>query len=137
MLYAKKRIKSGPMLEDLYYPVTPSGRQVPGSIPKTSGTSEAQAKYNAKQSEMTFVRIVNANFDEGDIWMSPTYADNCPTRPKNHDEAVARVQNYIRRVKRYRAKAGLPTMKYAYSVHEMVFAFNIELDGFRPKIATI
>ena len=105
------------MLEDLYYPVTPSGRQVPGSIPKTSGTTAAQSAYNAKQSEVREVRIVNTNFIDGDIFMTLTYADGCPDRPKNDDEAAAKMQRYIRRVKRWRSASGEGAMKYAYSIH--------------------
>lgn len=120
MLYAKKRIKSGPMLEDLYYPVLPSGRLLPGSIPKTAGTSEAQKKYNAKKAEMQFVRMINTNFAEGDLFIGLTYPDDCPDRPKNDDEAARKMQNYIRRVKRWRKKAGAPEMKYAYSTHVQI-----------------
>lgn len=119
MLYARKRIRSGPMLEDLYYPIQPSGRLEPGSIPKKAGTTEAQERYNAKKAEMQAVRYVNANFDTGDIWMSPTYSDNCTTRPRTYEEATRRIQAYIRRVKRWRKKNGLPEMRYLYSVHEV------------------
>lgn len=118
MLYARKRIKSGPMLEDLYYPILPSGRLVPGSIPKTSGTSEAQERYNAKKAEMQLVRYANANFDSGSIWLTLTYSDDNPRRPKNYKEAKDRLSAYLRRVKRYRESAGLPELKYIYVIEE-------------------
>lgn len=117
MLYGRKRIKSGPMLEDLYAPILPSGKLAPGSIPKTQGTSKPQAEYNAKQSMYEWVRIINANFDTGDIFMHPTFADDNPRRPKTYDEACRRIKAYVRRVRRWRKDHGVKgEFKYAYRI---------------------
>ena len=106
------------MLEDLYYPVLPSGRLLPGSVPKSSGTTEAQERYNAKKAEMQLVRYANANFDEGSVWLTLTYFDDNPKRPGTYAEAKARLSAYFRRVKRYRDHTGLPELKYIYVIEE-------------------
>jgi len=93
----EKRTKSGRLLEIDFYPVLADGRRAPSRAPKTKRSTEEQKRYNIKKQIKNFVRVVNANFFTGDVWMHPTFA------PKNAcftiEDAKREVANYFRRVK--------------------------------------
>lgn len=97
----EKHTKSGRLFEADFYPIWEDGRRMPSRAPKTKRSTEAQAKYNHSQAVKKAIRIVNANFVAGDVFMHITY------RPENApltEEAAKRdFANYIRRVKTKRA----------------------------------
>ena len=96
-----KKTLSGKLLESDFYPVFEDGRRVPERAPKQKRSTEQQEKYNQKQAEKKFIRLVNANFDEGDVIQHLTY---CPENaPASLEEARKHIVNYLRRMKRHRA----------------------------------
>ena len=97
----EKRRLSGPLLEVDFFPVWEDGRRKPFRDPKKKISTEAQKKYNDQQMQKKVVRDINANFDEGDILMSPTYEPS--KAPQSYEEVYRDADNYIRRVKRKRA----------------------------------
>lgn len=96
----EKRTCSGPLLEVDFYPVWKDGRRMPEREPKKKISTEAQKKYNDNQMQKKAIRLINANFDEGDIFMSPTY--NPANAPQSYEEVCRDADNYLRRVKRKR-----------------------------------
>lgn len=97
----EKKTTSGPLLEVDFFPVWEDGRRKPTRDPKKKMSTAAQKKYNDLQMRKKAIRDINANFDNGDIIMSPTYE---PAKaPQNYDEVLRDADNYIRRVKRKRA----------------------------------
>lgn len=97
----EKHTKSGKLFEADFYPIWNDGRRLPSRAPKTKRSTEAQAKYNHTQAVKKAVRLVNANFDTGDIFMHITYRpENAPLTEKAAKRDFA---NYIRRVKTKRA----------------------------------
>ena len=97
----ERRIKSGKLFEADFYPVFSDGRRVPSRAPKTKRSTEEQARYNKRQAEKKLVRLVNANFEEGDIIMHPTYDQQ--HAPGSEERARRDIVNYLRRVKTKRA----------------------------------
>ena len=93
----EKKIISGPLMEIDFYPVFSDGRRMPSRQPKTKPSSEAQRKYNQTQAIKKFVRLVNANFDNSDYFMHPTYDPKYA--PQDEQKARRDMVNYIRRVK--------------------------------------
>lgn len=93
----EKRTVSGRLLEADFFPVFRSGRAMPTRAPKEKQSSAAQAKYNRQQAIKKLIRLVNANFDDGDYLMHPTYAQ--AQAPKDWDEAQRNIRNYVRRVR--------------------------------------
>ena len=73
MLQRERKIKSGKLLEVDFYPVFDDGRKVPTRAPKTKRSTPEQEKYNQNQAIKKFVRLVNANFDGEDVFMTVTY----------------------------------------------------------------
>lgn len=97
MQIRNKKTISGPMLEVDYYPVFSDGRRAPTRAPKTKPSTEAQDKYNRAQAKKKIVRLVNANFDNTDFFIHPTYEDW--QAPQTEEEARRDIVNYLRRVK--------------------------------------
>lgn len=96
----EKHIKSGKLFEADFYPVWDDGRRMPSRAPKTKPSTAAQAKYNKLQAVKKLVRLINANFDEQDIIMHPTYE---PAKaPQCEEDARKDLVNYLRRVKNRR-----------------------------------
>ncbi len=97
MQIRNKKTISGPMLEVDYYPIFSDGRRVPTRAPKTKPSTEAQEKYNRAQAKKKIVRLVNANFDNTDFFIHPTYEDF--QAPQNEEQARRDIVNYLRRIK--------------------------------------
>lgn len=97
----EKITKSGRLFEADFYPILSDGRRVPSRAPKTKRSTAEQERYNRKMAVKNFVRLVNANFDTGDVYMHPTYcAENAPY---TLDDAKRDIVNYFRRIKTRRA----------------------------------
>lgn len=96
----EKHIKSGKLFEADFYPVWDDGRRMPLRAPKTKRSTEAQVKYNKLQAVKKLVRLINANFDENDIIMHPTYEQS--KAPQCEEDARRDLINYLRRVKNRR-----------------------------------
>lgn len=96
----EKHIKSGKLFEADFYPVWDDGRRMPSRAPKTKPSTAAQAKYNKLQAVKKLVRFINANFDEQDIIMHPTYEQ--AKAPQCEEDARKDLINYLRRVKNRR-----------------------------------
>ena len=100
----KKETVSGKLLEVDFYPVWKNGHRVPEKLPRLS--LPEQVKYNHRQCEKRLIRLVNANFDDEDIIMHPTYSpDKAPLDKEGVlDKKRARMdlKNYLDRVRRKR-----------------------------------
>lgn len=109
--YRMKTIVSGSMLECEIYPVFKGGR-VSGKSKARGCTSAAQKKLNDINLRKRVVRLVNANFDEKDIWITVGYRNG--RVPANMAEARRDVTNYIRRLQREAEKQNFDELKYVY-----------------------
>lgn len=112
-VYATKEIKAGEQLEVEIYPEFTRKREE--EIPEEGRRKkdrQAQRNLNEKNSRKQCERVINENFDDGDIWATFTYsAENAPASMK---VAKANMQNYIRRLNYQRKKRGLPNARYVY-----------------------
>ena len=114
----EKNIISGMMYEAEFYPVFKNGRRVPSRGKRENPSSPEQVNLNDKNARKKLIRLVNANFGKNDIVVHGTYKD--AEMPASEKECRRDIQNYIRRVKRYRKKNGLPEMKYVYVIESKV-----------------
>lgn len=112
VVYVRRRIVSGKIVELELYPVWKCKHDIPRRKDREE-SKESQKKLNHKNSQKKAVRLVNANFGEEDLFITVSYKDGYLP-----DETTARkdMQNYIRRLKRYRKKNGLDELKYIYSI---------------------
>ena len=106
-LYREKKLFCGEYLEIDIFPVFEYQR---GRSKKRKPTSETMKKLNQRNAERKLIRLLNTNFTKEDIRFDLTYdSDHCPDSP---EDAQREMQNFLRRVKRYRTKHGLPELKY-------------------------
>ena len=109
--YREKIYKCGEYLEVDIFPVT-DGAKAPATKRKSryKPTSAVQARLNQRNAERALTRLLNANFTSEDISVTLTY--NSDELPDTYEQAERDAKNFLRRVKRLRAKLGLPELKY-------------------------
>ena len=110
--YATKTIKSGKVLEVEIYPWFNRKADIPHIQYERPDNRKAQNSLNSKKSRRRLIRLVNANFGEGDYWITLTYRDDC--YPESEEAAKRHLTNYIKRVNRRRKRAGLENARYIY-----------------------
>lgn len=70
-------------------------------------TDEEKAERNYRDSLKKLARLINCNFREGDLFITLTHAERV-----TEAEADKALTNFLRRLKRFRAKQDLPELKY-------------------------
>ena len=123
--YREKIYKCGDYLEVDIFPVFAQGNRRRRA--KYKPTSAMQEKLNQRHAEQELARILNANFTREDISVTLTYAK--ASLPADREEAMRDCKNFLRRVKRLRAKLGLAEMKYVIIPGGGRFHFHIPMSG--------
>ena len=130
--YVLKEIKAGTQLELEIYPEFASWKDVPPGGRKRKRDNIAQRDLNDRNARKHLERIINANFAEGDLWITLTYdADHLPA---DMEEAIRNVRRFIQRVNYQRKKKDLPPAKYVYVTehseeNEVRWHHHIIMDG--------
>ena len=107
----EKRIISGNYLEVEHYPVTEHGYRHDRKY-RLSRTE--QQNLNQKNAVKKMTRLINTNFGLGDLLIHGTYRPD--EMPKSEKEVLNDIQNYFRRINRYRKSHGMPRAKYIYVI---------------------
>lgn len=112
--YALKTIKAGDQLEVEIYPLFDKKEDIPeeGRVKKCN--REAQGRLNDKNARKRVERLINANFDNEDLWCTFTYDDEHLPADGDIDTALKNVKRFIKRLNYRRKKLGLPNCKYIY-----------------------
>ena len=105
--YREKLYECGDYLEVNIYPVY---RKAYSRRKKSRPTKETQQKLNEINAENKFIRICNANFTKHDLKVELTYKPEY--NPADEEEAARQLRNFLRRLKNYRSRRGLPDLKY-------------------------
>lgn len=111
-LYRTKRIVCGEYLELESFPVWVWQREATRAK-RVKPTDAAQRAQNRKNAQKRLIRLMNTNFTEEDLFLTLTYNGD---QPATMEAAKKDMQAYIRRVKRWRDKQGLPELRYIYTV---------------------
>lgn len=112
-----KTTRAGQMLYLAAYPVwdtqhTQQAKAQVDRIKQEPGSSEAQRRLNAKNSQRKLVQLVNTNFGAGDLLITCTYKPGCD--PADDKAAHKDMVNMLARLKRVYRKAGIEQPKYVY-----------------------
>lgn len=75
-------------------------------------TPEVVQRCNEERAKRKLTQLIDANFDENDIHLTLTYVG----QPPKYEQAQKDVKNFLRVVKRKRQAAGLPPLKYIYTI---------------------
>lgn len=106
-LYREKKFFCGDYLEVNIFPVFCKART---RGKKRKPTSDVQKRLNQLNAERRLIRLLNTNFTPADIRFDLTYSDgNRPATPKDAQKCL---QNFLRRLKRFRKRLGLGELKY-------------------------
>lgn len=111
-VYALKEVTAGEQFEVEIYPEFKKIEDVPDEGKVKRDNSTAQKNLNDKNARKYVERLLNENFGDSDIWITPTYAAG--NEPEDMAEAIKNMQNYIKRIAYQRKKRGLPPAKYIY-----------------------
>lgn len=112
MGYRTRTTVAGPRLEAEVYPIF--GRSTEAMLrraKKTNVTPEKVQRLNRERAVRHLIQLADANFGEQDIHLTLTYR-NAPT----YERARKDMRNFCLRLKRAREKAGLPELKYIYTI---------------------
>lgn len=115
MTYRENKYRYGNYLEVNMYPVFPFPRSSHRRA-KRRPSREAQTKLNQINAERKLSRLIPANFTCEDIKCELTYTD--ANYPGSFEQAQRDIQNFFRRIKRARLRAGLSEGKYIYAFGE-------------------
>lgn len=88
---------SGRLLEINFFPVFENGRRKPFRSRKEKPSTAAQKRYNDKKAVKNAIRIANANFDETDYLIHPTFYPE--KAPQTEQAARLEMGKYIRRIR--------------------------------------
>lgn len=109
-VYTTKTIKAGNQFEVEIYPSFTKKESTGMNLKPRSST--AQKNLNDKNARKKLERLINANFSNGDLWVTLTY-DN-EHLPESMKDALKNIGNYMRRINYRREKMGLSNAKYIY-----------------------
>ena len=114
MGYRRRTIIAGPRMECEIYPVFGRDDEGRARAAKQNVTRTAQKELNRKRAERYITQLADANFGKEDIEVTLTYKPE--NMPGDTERCKKDVENFVRRVKRYREKNGLGELKYIYTI---------------------
>lgn len=106
MPYYRKTITCGEYVEVVEFHGKRIGEKVRRD-PKIRCSDEGQEGKNQQRAEKRIVQLINANFGLNDLFLTLTHDE-----PVDEAGAQKAITAYLRRVKAYRKKHGLPEVKY-------------------------
>ena len=113
MGYRTTTTVAGDILVAEIYPAWGQEKKTTVRKAKQNLTPERIQKYNEQRARFRLELLMDNNFTADDLNMTLTYTE-APTEA----EARKDVKNYIARLKRARARKGLPEMKYVYALED-------------------
>lgn len=106
-----KRIQAGRLVCAVVYTVATSGDSPRARAQKQKASSWAREKLNARTSFQKLERMLAANFDDGDLFLTVTYDDK--HLPENREKAARRVRSFLTNLRKARKARGQP-LHYIY-----------------------
>ena len=102
-VYTTKTIKAGNQFEVEIYPSFTKKESTGMNLKPRSST--AQKNLNDKNARKKLERLINANFSNGDLWVTLTY-DN-KHLPESMKDALKNIGNYIKKNQLQKRKNGI------------------------------
>ena len=91
-------------------------------------STPAQKNLNTKKAKRYFTRMIHLNFSRGDLYVDLTFEKE--NLPDSREGVLKEVKNYIKRLRRWRRKQGLPELKYVYVISD------VDADGNKARYHT-
>ena len=113
MGYRTETTVAGERLKARVYPIFGRNQTAMAREAKKHQTREAQERANHARSIRNHILLAEANFTSDDCFLHMTYkGEETPDEKRCRQD----INNFLRRVKRIRAKRGLPELKYIYAM---------------------
>lgn len=106
-----KQVKAGRMVYAVVYTTPTIGDSPRIRQQKQRASCEAREKLNARTSFQKLERLLAANFDTGDLWVTLTYTDE--KLPYNRSRGMQRVQRFVSNLRKERGNRG-EDLRYIY-----------------------
>lgn len=106
-----KQVKAGRMVYAVVYTTPTIGDSPKIRQQKQRASCEAREKLNARTSFQKLERLLAANFDTGDLWVTLTYTDQ--KLPHSRDRGMQRVQRFVSNLRKERGNRG-EDLRYIY-----------------------
>ena len=106
-----KQVKAGRLVYAVVYTTPTIGDSPRARQQKQHASCEAREKLNARTSFQKLERLLAANFDTGDLWVTLTYTDE--KLPYSRSRAMQRVQRFASNLRKERGKRG-EDLRYIY-----------------------
>ena len=106
-----KQVKAGRMVYAVVYTTPTIGDSPRIRQQKQRASCEAREKLNARTSFQKLERLLAANFDTGDLWVTLTYTDE--KLPYGRDRGMHRVQRFVSNLRKERGNRG-EDLRYIY-----------------------
>ena len=108
--YREHKFICGKYMDIDIYPVWQKTLKSGKRAKKSKPSSETQARLNRRNAERKLVRLLNTNFSPDDMRLDLTYRPE--NLPADAETAAKEMKNFLRRLRYYRQKHGLPELKY-------------------------
>ena len=106
-----KQIRAGRLVCAVVYTAPAAGDSSRVRADKQHASNEAQEKLNVRTSLEKLERVLAANFDNGDLYVTFSYDDK--HLPENRDAAIRRMRSFIPKLRKARRSRGAK-LKYVY-----------------------
>lgn len=107
-IFIRKTVQAGSVLEiEEYFSNEKNTETVNKRYPAVDPEKAKETEYKRKVKRLS--RLINANFGEGDLFITLSYRKSATIQRAN-----ANLINYLTRLKRYRNRNGLSPLKYIY-----------------------
>ena len=111
--YRVKTIRAGDTLEIEGYAIWSTQRTAAEARKQTERHREQVRAVHLRNRQKAMRRLINANFGDGDILLTLTYGWG--SQPQDEKQAGRDVKNFLKRLRRKRARLGLEDLKYIYT----------------------
>lgn len=108
-----KRVRAGRLVSAVIYTAATARASPRIRAQQQHASSLAREKLNVRTSFEKLERLLAANFDDGDLWVTLTYEDKW--LPEDRDGAISRMRAFFKELRSARNARGQPT-KYVYNV---------------------
>ena len=106
-----KQVRCGRMVYAVVYTPPAAGDGPRARAQKRKASSAARERLNARTSFAKLERVLAANFDDGDLFITLTYEDG--RLPESRDMAVRKIRSFLAKLRAARRARGQPT-RYIY-----------------------
>lgn len=112
--YREVRTKCGSYLDVDIFPVLYDSRAGLKRGKRYKPTADTMLRYNQRRRETRIERLVLENFEGSGVFFNPSF--DSAHYPADEEECRRITRNFLRRLRAWRKKNGLPELKYIYKI---------------------